>query len=109
ATGVVSTLAGSPEKPGANDGTGAAARFNKPAAVALDGAGNLFIADTENSMVRKLVLATGAVTTVVGSPGHTGVVPGPLPSTLGYPRGLAFGPAGDLFILDEGAVLVAHF
>jgi len=109
ATEIVTTLAGSPENPGSADGTGAAALFDHPLGVALDGAGNLFVADTGNSTIRKIVLATGAVTTVVGSHGHTGVVLGPLPAGLSGPKDLIFGSTKELFILDENAVLVAHF
>lgn len=38
-----------------------------------------------------------------------GVILGPLPAGLNSPRGLAFGPTGDLYITDENAVLVAQF
>jgi len=55
------------------------------------------------------VIATGAVTTVVGSSGHAGVTPGPLPAGLNLPHGLALGPQGELYITDENAVLVAQF
>jgi sugar lactone lactonase YvrE len=47
--GVVTTLAGSPGNPGATDGTGTAARFNEPSGIAIDGAGNLFVAEQEMS------------------------------------------------------------
>jgi hypothetical protein len=49
------------------------------------------------------------VTTAVGSRKNAGVVLGPLPASLSSPRGLAFGPTGDLYITDEDAVLVAQF
>jgi hypothetical protein len=109
ATGAVSTLVGFPGDMGSTDGTGNAARFNSLGGVATDGAGNLFVADTGNHTIRKVVIATGVVTTVIGSPGNDSVILGPLPASLSSPRGLAFGPTGDLYITDENAVLVAQF
>ncbi len=105
ATGKVTTLAGSAGEIGSTDGTGAEARFNSPGALASDGAGNLFVADGGNSTIRKIVIATGVVTTPVGVPGRAGVALGPLPAELDGPRGLAVGPTGSLFITDENAVL----
>ena len=62
-------------------------------------------------MVRMIVVATGAVTTVVGSPNHSAVVLGALPASLATPAALASGPTGDLCISDafEPAILVARF
>lgn len=63
-TGTVSTLAG---KPGpletATDGTGAAARFNQPNGITSDGT-NLYVTDSYLNTIRKIVIATGAVTTL---------------------------------------------
>ena len=72
ATGVVTTLAGTVGMSGGTDGTGAAARFNTPYGVAVDGAGNLFVADSSNHTVRKVVVATGVVTTLAGTAGMSG-------------------------------------
>ncbi len=60
-TGVVTTVAGSGVA-GAADGTGTAASFNNPNGIVTDGA-NLYIADQVNGSVRKIVIATGVVTT----------------------------------------------
>lgn len=65
ATGAVSTLAGSGVA-GADEGTGVAATFNQPIGIAFHG-GNLYIADTNNIKIRKLVIATGVVSTLAGS------------------------------------------
>ncbi len=63
--GTVSPLAGSGSK-GDVDGTGTAAQFNWPEGITTDGAGNLYVADTLNSVVRKVVIGTAAVTTFAG-------------------------------------------
>ena len=111
ATGEVTILAGSPKTPGSADGTGTNALFDHPWNLAIDNVGNLFVADRFNHTIRKIVMATGTVTTVVGTPSQSEVVPGPLPAKLACPAGLAVGPAGDLFITDgcENVVLVAQF
>jgi hypothetical protein len=66
ATGDVTTLAGSGTAAFA-DGAGALAAFNTPSAVAADAAGNLYVADTLNHRVRKIVISTRLVSTVAGS------------------------------------------
>ena len=58
------------------DGTGPAARFYGPSTVAADGAGSLYVADANNSTIRKVVVATGAVTTLAGTTGQTGATDG---------------------------------
>ena len=63
-SGAVSTLAGAgPSKFGTADGTGTAAQFNSPAGVTTDGT-YLYVADTNNNAIRKIVISTGAVTTI---------------------------------------------
>jgi hypothetical protein len=67
ATGAVSTLAGTAGMPGSVDGTGAAARFRSPWGLTSDGAGNLYVADTQNDTIRKIAIGTGVVTTFAGT------------------------------------------
>jgi len=103
ATGVVTTLAGSPGAPGRTDGTGGAAQFNEPDGLATDGAGNLFVADSSNHTIRKVVIATGVVTTLAGSPGAPGGTNGTGAAARFYgPAGLATDGAGNLFVADYG-------
>jgi sugar lactone lactonase YvrE len=66
--------AGVAPQPGSTDGTTATALFNAPSAVAVDSAGNLYIADTSNNTVRKI--ASGNVTTLAGQAGRSSSVDG---------------------------------
>jgi hypothetical protein len=109
ATKVVTTLAGRLTLQGTADGRRTNARFYYPYGVAFDGAGNLFVAD--RNTIRKIVVANGTVSTVVGAPDRVGVSLGPLPGSLNGAYGVAVLPMGDLAILDyvENAVLLASF
>ena len=98
ATGVVTTLAGTAGMSGSTDDTGAAARFNNPSGVAVDGAGNLYVADSNNGTIRKIVVATSSVTTIVGAAGRLSNQPGPLPASLNDPTAVAALPTGELFL-----------
>jgi len=90
ASGVVTTLAGTAGMPGAADGTGAAARFFAPHALATDGKGNLIVADTLNDTVRQIAIASGAVSTIAGVAGLASVKLGSLPGVLNTPSGVVF-------------------
>jgi len=98
--GDVSTLAGTAGVQGSADGTGAAAQFVQPQGVAVDAAGNVFVADSGNQTIRKITPA-GLVSTVAGSAGVSGGTDGPAAmARFGYPVGIAFNGAGDLVIAD---------
>ncbi len=73
--GVVTTLAGTPGVSGAVDGSGAGAAFGNPVAVATDGGGNVYVADSSNNTIRK-VTSGGVVTTLAGTPGLAGTTDG---------------------------------
>lgn len=97
--GVVSTFAGSPGAPGHDDGTGPAARFDHPTSLAIDAAGNLFVADTNNHTIRKITPA-GVVTTFAGIPQVSGSHDG-VPAYFNSPRGVALDSAGNVYVSDS--------
>ncbi|HZT61019.1 MAG TPA: hypothetical protein VFA21_20610 [Pyrinomonadaceae bacterium] len=95
--GEVSTLAGGGE--GFADGAGAAAQFNTPSALALDGEGNVFVADTGNNRIRK-VTPDGRVTTVAGD-GKVGFKDGAAAEAeFDSPVGVAVDKDGNVFVAD---------
>jgi len=97
ATGVVSTVAGA--APGA-DGTGAAVRFSYPGYTTTDGT-NLYVADSDNYTIRKIVIATGAVTTLAGKAGQSGSVDGTgADARFGYPVGITT-DGTNLYVTDQ--------
>jgi sugar lactone lactonase YvrE len=105
-SGTVTTLAGYPGLAGHADGTGAAARFYWPVGVALDGQGNLFVADAGNHTIRR-VTGSGTVTTFAGSPGVAGSTDGTGAAARFYnPCGLAFDTAGNLYVADRDNSLI---
>ena len=94
-TGAVTVLAGTMDRAGSADGSGTAASFNWPTgiAVALAGphAGNIFVADTGNNLIR-MITPTGTVTTFAGTDAAAGY--------FHSPRGLAVDGAGTVWVAD---------
>ncbi|MHB8418341.1 MAG: NHL repeat-containing protein [Myxococcales bacterium] len=96
----VTTFAGGLGLAGSADGIGTAARFLRPSALAFDGAGALWVADTGNDTLRRIDLATAAVTTVAGSPGDAGSLDGPA-ALFRDPAGVAADPgSGTVWVAD---------
>jgi sugar lactone lactonase YvrE len=101
---VVTTLAGLAGVPGSADGTGSAARFNGPAGVAADNAGNIYVADEHNDTIRKLtpVGTNWVVTTLAGLAGVPGSANGTGSAARFYhPGGVAVDSAGNVYVADE--------
>ena len=102
ATGVVSTLAGSPGVTGSANATGAAARFRAPGAIATGTGGMLYVADSGNHTIRR-VTSAGVVTTIAGSPGLSGAVDATgSAARFNNPVAIASDPAGNLYVADWG-------
>jgi len=100
AGGVVTTLAGSGSA-GSSNGTGTGASFSSPIGLALDGQGNLYVADYSNHRIRKIVLSSGAVSTYAGN-GGAGMANGPaLSASFRNPMGLGFDQSGNLYVADR--------
>ena len=98
--GVVTTLAGTAGSSGSTDATGSAARFFNPSGISVDTAGNVFVADRTNHVIRK-VTSTGVVTTEAGLAGSQGSNNG-LGSAARFnlPHGVAVDSAGNVFVAD---------
>ncbi|MBI1922332.1 MAG: chitobiase/beta-hexosaminidase C-terminal domain-containing protein [Geobacter sp.] len=104
ATGIITTVAGNGSAAFAGDGSAAtAASLNYPAGVAMDSAGNIFIADKNNHRIRKMAAGTGNISTVAGngSAAFAGDGGAATAASLKYPAGLTMDSAGNLFIADS--------
>lgn len=100
--GEVSTLAGTALADGSTDATGAAARFNTPMGVAVDGAGNVYVADWGNDTIRKIT-AAGEVTTLAGTAGAFGSADGTGPAARFFsPTDVVVDGAGNVYVADWG-------
>jgi len=97
--GAVTTIAGNGTV-GANNATGAAATFYNPRSVAIDKSGNIFIADYNNHVIRKITSA-GVVTTFAGNGEATYADGTGAAARFSYPSGIVFDSAGNLLVADE--------
>ncbi|MDA1096340.1 MAG: hypothetical protein O3B84_03685 [Chloroflexi bacterium] len=103
-TGIITTIAGDGTAGFSGDGGPAiAAGVRSPHGLALDGAGNLFVASTYGDRVRRVDASTGIITTVAGDGSHDFFGDGgpAIARGLRYPTGIAVDGAGNLFIADS--------
>lgn len=107
---VVTTIAGMGTNFGCADGTNGRARFFHPGGIITDNAGNLFVADSGNDTIRKIVQSGGnwVVTTIAGLAGNPGFVNGNGPfARLTNPKSITVDPLGTLY--DDSALSEGYF
>ena len=104
--GVVTTLAGTVRTAGSTNATGTDASFSEPFGVAVDTAGNVYVADNGNHLIRKISPA-GVVTTLAGTVGAFGFADGTgTNASFAGPAGVAVDTAGNVYVADNGNHLI---
>lgn len=103
-SGIVTTLAGTAGKAGSANGIGAAAQFRQPEGVAVDGAGNVYVADSLNFAIRKIA-PSGLVSTFAGTPGDAGTADGPSSTAqFVFPQGITVDASNNVYVTDSNRV-----
>lgn len=105
--GEVVLLAGTPGVTGTDNGSGSAALLNTPSGVAVDIAGNVYVADTGNHVIR-LIDSSGRVSTFAGRMGIGGFADGDKGTVACFqaPEGIVVDSSGNVYVADTGNSLI---
>jgi len=107
-TGVITIVAGIGTCGYSGDGGSAvSAELNSPQGIAIDSAGNIYIADTYNYAIRKVTASTGIISTIAGTPGQPtnwGDGGAATSASLSNPKGMALDGMGNLYVADGNVV-----
>jgi len=101
--GIINSIAGSGVSGySGNGGPATSAKLDGPQSVIVDSAGNLYIADTQNNVIRKVVFSTGIISTVAGNntAGYSGDGGVATSAEINGPRGIAVDALGGIYIAD---------
>jgi large repetitive protein len=104
-SGVITTFAGTGSAGSTGDGSAAtSATLNNPSGIAVDGSGNLYIAEATGNRIRKITASTGVISTIAGTGtgSSTGDGSAATSATLNFPTDLAFDGSGNLYISENG-------
>ncbi|HSS28560.1 MAG TPA: hypothetical protein VLL50_11455, partial [Usitatibacter sp.] len=102
--GTATVLAGS-SAVGYADGTGAAALFGNNGGISVDDNENVYVADTDTNVIRK-VTSAGVVTTIAGTPFNNSFQMGPLPGVMNKPSSVSVSGTANLYVGTPSAVLL---
>jgi len=112
-TGVITRIAGKANGSPGHSGDGGLAidaELNNPYDVAVDQAGNVYIADSQNQTIRKITVATGIITTIAGkwptTSGYTGDGGPATSATFHAPQGVTVDGSGNVYVVDVGSHVV---
>ena len=100
-------LGSGPVQASGDNGPATSATLVSPEGLAVDSAGNLYIADSGSYTIRMVAASTGVITTVAGTPGESGFSPdGTLAvnALLGDPSSIAIDASGNIFLVDSGVI-----